>query len=211
MYQNRINYLKYYKRLKQLSQNPLARVSGLVSLTFFTIAFFGMFAISPTLKTIAQLNKQIEDTEAVNSKLKSKVKDLEKAEIVYSQVLESLDLVNRVLPEKNEFERLAWQISWLAVESGVEITNSSFGEFVIVGSQDKAEGKIQLISLDLSVSGSYNKIKAFLKKITEIDRLIEIETVSLTKNAADGGGKSQALTANLKLKADYFDTKAGVK
>lgn len=211
MYQNRINYLNYYKRLKQLSQNPLTRVSGLVSLTFFTIAFFGIFAISPTLKTIAQLNKQIEDTETVNSKLKSKVKDLEKAEIVYSQVLESLDLVDRVLPEKNEFERLAWQISWLVVESGVEITSSSFGEFVIVGSQDKAEGKVQLISLDLSVSGSYNKIKAMLKKITEIDRLIEIETVSLTKNAADGGGKSQTLTANLKLKADYFDTKAGVK
>lgn len=194
-----------------MSQNPLTRVSGLVSLTFFTIAFFGIFAISPTLKTIAQLNKQIEDTETVNSKLKSKVKDLEKAEIVYSQVLESLDLVDRVLPEKNEFERLAWQISWLVVESGVEITSSSFGEFVIVGSQDKAEGKVQLISLDLSVSGSYNKIKAMLKKITEIDRLIEIETVSLTKNAADGGGKSQTLTANLKLKADYFDTKAGVK
>src|SRR3989304_8007269 len=125
----RSSYGQYYGRLKIILNRPVAQVSGLVSLTIFTIVFFLSFSIVPTFKTIASLKKEIEDTKNVEAKLQQKIHSLNKVETLYAQVLPNLEVLNQVLPTDPEFERLAWQIHWLINKNQLGLVNGSFSEF----------------------------------------------------------------------------------
>ena len=107
------SYANYYKRFERMSKQPAARISGLVSLTIIVTVFFMFFAILPTFRTIATLNREIEDTELLETKLQKKILSLQKAEEVYIQTEKDLEIIAPVLPITQDFERLAWQVNWL--------------------------------------------------------------------------------------------------
>lgn len=194
------DYNNYVKRLRQLSSNPVSKVSGVVSLTIFTVAFFGVFAILPTLKTIASLSREIEDIEGVNQKLSLKIKSLSQAEEVYAQVVDDLVLIDKVLPEEPEFNRLAWQIEQLVLSSGVEISSANFGGFQVVGVEVVEDG-VGKISSDVAVVGSYSQVKQFIKKLGTIDRLITVDDVRISsKSLKQKGGVS----VNIQFGAYYL-------
>ncbi|AKM79778.1 MAG: hypothetical protein UX85_C0001G0064 [Candidatus Beckwithbacteria bacterium GW2011_GWB1_47_15] len=195
---NRGGYSAYWRRLRTLSQAPSAKVSGLVSLTIFTVAFFGLFAILPTFRTIAELTREIDDAKAVNSSLAKKIKALENAEEVYSQALPRLTLIDAVVPGGPEFDRLAWQIQWLGADSGVNITSGSFGGFPLLSTKESSE--LSQIEMELTVQGDYGAIKNFLADLTKIDRLVAINEVNITSKGSQG---VQVVTANIQALA-YF-------
>lgn len=195
------NYDRYYQQIRVWGQQPKTKISGLISLTIFTVAFFLSMAILPTFKTIAGLKKEIKDQQEVEVKLTKKVAGLEIAEVNYTKVINDLKLINQVLPEKEELERLAWQIQWLANQKGVEINSGSFGEFNLVGQAGKSDQTE--LSTELTIKGGYQQIKAFLQSLTKIDRLITIKEVSFNKQKLQDG----ELTASLKLAGFYLATK----
>ncbi len=196
------SYDRYYQRIKVWGQQPKTKISGLIGLTIFTVAFFLSMAILPTIKTIAGLKKEIKDQQEVEAKLTKKMIGLKTAEVNYAKVVNNLRLINQVLPEKEEFERLAWQIQWVAKQTGVEINTGSFGGFNLVGQTDKSD-KIELAA-ELTIAGSYQQIRAFLQSLIKIDRLITIEEVNFNNQKLQGEGK---LTTNLKLVGFYLPTK----
>jgi len=195
-------YANYYKRFQQLSRKPEAKISGLISLTIFAVAFFGLFAILPTFKTIAQLSKEIEDAEIVNGKLAKKILALDTAEQSYGQILEKLETVEAVLPEKAEFERLAWQLHWLASDKGLEVSGGNFGEFEVIEQKPGASDELKELAVEFTVRGNYGQIKNFIKELLRIDRLITVNeaVISSKRLRGDSGGVS----ANLRFTAYYL-------
>ena len=190
----------YYRRLKEAASRPMAKISGLISLTLLTIAFFGMFAILPTLRTIGKLNKEVEDAETVKTKLEQKTKALKQAQEVYDQVASEVGLVNWVLPEGVMFERLAWQVSYLAYESQVKVGGISFEAFLILGDEQPEGEKILSLPFDLTISGSYVNLARFLGGLNRVDRLIIIDDVNLSSGRQAEGG----VTATVKATAYYL-------
>lgn len=193
---------QYYQRVKIWSKQPKVQISGLISLTYFTIAFFLRFAILPTFETIGSLSKEIKDYQTIIGKLTNKIYNLEMAEANYSLAINDLESVDRVLPQTAEAERLAWQIQWVAQQEGVKIVSGSFGEFNLIS--PKISTDLNKLETSLSISGSYQQIKAFLQKLTNIDRLLTIEEISFNKQDFQGEGK---LTVSLKLKGFYWPKK----
>lgn len=187
----RNSYGQYYGRLKILLQRPVARVSSLAALTIFTVVFFVSFAIIPTFKTIASLKREIEDAKIVEAKLQQKIHSLNQAETLYSQIAPDLEILNRVLPADPEFERLVWQLHWLVSKNRLTLVNGSFSEF-----------QPDFIPVNLGLKGSYLAIKALVADLNQIDRLIEVEELVISSKSLRSG--SDALTANLKLKAFYL-------
>jgi len=196
------SYSNYYKRLQQLAKKPQAKISGLISLTIFTVAFFGMFAILPTFKTIARLNKEIEDSESVNIKLAQKIKALDIAEGLYANTIKELKIINEVLPEEAFFERLAWQIHWLAADKDLQISSGSFGEFFVIGEKIKSDQEPLELATEVVVGGTYGQIKEFVENLIKIDRLVTISEISInSKKYKNVVGK---ISANIKLTAHYL-------
>ncbi len=196
------NYDRYYQQIRVWGQQPKTKISGLITLTIFTVAFFLSMAILPTFKTIAGLKKEIADQQEVEAKMTKKVAGLITAETNYAKVINDLKLINQVLPEKEELEKLAWQIEWLANQQGLTINTGSFGKFTLVGQADSSD-QAELL-MDLTIKGGYQQIRAFLQNLTNIDRLITIKEVSFNKQKLQGGGE---LTASLKLVGFYLPIK----
>jgi Tfp pilus assembly protein PilO len=196
------NYDRYYQQLRVWGRQPKIKISGLITLTIFTVAFFLNLAILPTFKTIAGLKKEISDQKEVEVKLTKKMLGLKTAEVNYAKVINDLKLINQVLPEKEELERLAWQIQWLANQQGLEINTGSFGEFNLVGQAAKP-GQTEL-SAELTITGGYQQIRNFLQSLAKIDRLITVKEVNFNKQKLQGSGE---VTASLKLAGFYLPTK----
>ncbi len=194
---NKAEYMNYYRRLKEFSHRPEAKISGLISLTIFTVAFFGIFAIMPTLKTIAKLNKDIKDAETVNNQLAKKIFSLEKAEELYSQQVDALPLINRVLPDQVSFERLAWQLDWLVKQKGLELITSNFEEFLVVGTQETKDKLPQPIVLEITVKGDFSQIKELAGALLKFDRLLTIKQTTITSKK--NKNSDNKITANFKL------------
>jgi Tfp pilus assembly protein PilO len=194
------DYLRNVQRFKQFGQKPGSKVSGLISLTIFTVAFFGIFAIMPTFKTIASLKKEFKDIEQINQKLSLKIQALNKAEDLYGQQINNLPLVNSVLPETAEFERFAWQVEWLALNKGVQFESGSFNKFPLVN-KETAEG-VQSIETELTIMGNYLNTKDFLKALSQMDRLVSISNLTISsKKIKQSAG---LISTSIKLSASYF-------
>lgn len=195
-------YLNYYKRIRQLGDQPVAKISGLVSLTLFTVAFFGVFAIAPTFRTIAELNRQIEDSELVNSKLAQKAAALSKAEDTYLQLGNDLEKVDRLVPEGAEFERLAWQLNYLANTLGLTIGGGNFGEFLVKGVEAVDPKKDSVLTAEITLNGNFLAIKEFIKMVESMDRLVVVDQVSISSKRI--ARDVSTITSNLRLSAYYL-------
>jgi Tfp pilus assembly protein PilO len=198
----RLDYRTYYNRVQQLAQQPRMRVSGLVSLTLFAVAFFGLFAILPTFKTISALKKEIKESEEMEIGLQKKIAAMDEAQRVYLQIIDEIKIIEKVIPNGVEFERLAWQVQWTANSNQVEIVSGGFGEFPVKGSDNKNKEESQAIEINMIVAGSYTNIRAFLKNLTQIDRLIVADLVSINSKSAQK--QPGTINANIKAKAYYL-------
>jgi len=198
----RQNYGDYYRRLQMITHRPEVKISGLASLTIFAVAFFSLLAILPTIKTIISLKKEIEEIESINSQMQRKILSLDTAQSIYLQTASNIIFVNEVLPDKINFEKLAWQIHWLANENGVKIISENFDEFPIKNEIGEETKELKKITIDLTINGRYENIRYFLDKLTRIDRLTSIEELIINKKKL-----SQSLNtvnANIKAQAYYL-------
>jgi len=187
----RTSYFQYYNRLKLTFDRPAAKVSSLAILTIFTVIFFILFAIMPTFKTIASLRREIADAKTVEVKLRQKIQTLDQAETLFGQVSPGLNRLDLVLPPGPDFERLAWQFYWLAGQNQLTLVSGTFNEF-----------QADFVPVDLSLTGSYPNIKKFVDGLNRLDRLIEVDELTISGKAVRSG--SGTLNANLKLKAFYL-------
>ena len=85
--------------LNKFYENPVARVSIELFLSIFTVIFFAVFAIRPTLLTIADLIKEIEDKEDLIVQLDRKIASLSSAETEYRKFYYQLGLLDEAIPK----------------------------------------------------------------------------------------------------------------
>src|SRR5215469_6686309 len=78
-----IRYREYLKLLPNMQEEKTRSFVTLI-LTFAALSFFGIFAINPTLTTIANHEKQISDDTQVDQQLKTKINNLSSLEQQYN-------------------------------------------------------------------------------------------------------------------------------
>lgn len=172
-------YRRYYRRLQGLYQKPPVRDFTFLVLSLLTVAFFGFFAIKPSLKTIGELVKEIGDKRMASEKLEQKINALSAAQQEYALVQPDLPLVLSVLPKDSDFSQLAKEIEYLASKNNLLLLSLRIQQASLFGGPEKKE----LISLDfdLNLSGDYLSLKNFLANLERLDRLVKIEALSFAK------------------------------
>lgn len=194
-------YKHYYLRFRSLSAQPLAQASLALAASLLTVALLGVFAIRPTLATIARLTKEIQDKEKIDKQLANKITALRKADISYQQVASQIPLVETALPTKPEFSRLEQELEFLAWQHQILLASGGFSGFVATGTkpeeEEKEEKKAEAppadsIRFNLTIGGSYGQIKDFIKDLENLDRVIFLESVHFTKETEIEGAQVQA-------------------
>jgi len=112
-----------------------------ILLSLATVSIFAVFALRPTLLTIAELIKEIETKEAVLDEMKAKINSLTSAQVLYDRERSRINSLLTSITEKPDPEIYARQIEGLSQKHNSNIVEITAGEAVIVGKDRKTNKK----------------------------------------------------------------------
>lgn len=197
---------KITKTLNDFYQRPVARVSLELFLSVFAVVFFAIFAIRPTLVTMSDLVKEIEDKKDLDQKLTQKIASLSTAQTSYLDVQERLYLLVQTLPSTPDLIHSVKIIEKLAVDRGVLIDSLTVSEVPREISPDVQFTKLKKNSfpVSMSLSGEYEDIRDFVQDLISYRRLFVTDTVIFSTSEERGQRK---LRVNISLSIPYFGDK----
>lgn len=173
------NYEKYYKDLVPYLKKEETQKYFYIILSISASIFFLIFAINPTLTTIANLKKQISDARFVNEKLENKVRSLSSLSQEYQIIQDDIPLVYDAIPELPQAPTLVGQISALGQDAAVEITNI---EILPVNLSEPAASKSSNFAFEVSGNSDFISAQNFLDDLSRMQRVLNINSVQLIKN-----------------------------
>lgn len=175
---------KYLYTLPFFREEKAQRLMG-IALTLLALSFFGLFAINPTLSTIAKLRKQIEDSELVNSQLGKKMGDINRLKQQYEAIQNDLPIVFESLPQKADIPLLIAQIQSIAQTTNINIKQIQNFETELFPSNNKTDKKYSSYNFSIAGSGTYENISQFTSILTNMQRITVVDTFSLRRSGAN--------------------------
>lgn len=176
--------LNYAQFLPNFKEERTQKFTTIV-LTVLALSFFGIFAINPTISTIAQLRKELDDNTIVDNKLQEKINNLSILQKKYVSLENDLPLILSAVPKNSDVPLLAAQVQAVAKNSNVSINNfQSFEVDVVTNPSPKSYSSF---AFALSVDGAYNDLYKFLSSLSNMQRVLSIDLISLTKKTASNG------------------------
>lgn len=185
-------YALYYQKISLLYKRPEIRASLEVILSIFTVMILIFAAIRPTLVNIASLQKKITDQEAVNKKADTKMSQLLSAETQLTTYASSLNLYDAAVPDNYSYFDSAERLEYLARTHNLSFDSESFMGSTLLGKLDSKldwaakvavpdANNIITDKVSFTVSGKPQDVINFLDDIENMERLAEIDTISLSK------------------------------
>lgn len=161
-------------------------------LSLGAIAIFGIFALRPTLLTIAKLYKDIQAKEEIVKSLNQKAQAFVQAQTIYNQERPRISLLDTAIPDKPSPELFVRQIEGLVTKYSVDVLGLSLGKLTLLGTSTEEVRKDSLpegtgaISFSLSVKGNFTQLSSFLSDFESFRRPIKIDTFSINASETEG-------------------------
>lgn len=188
-------YREYLKLLPDMQQENTRSLLTLI-LTFAALSFFGIFAINPTLSTIADLKKQLTDDTDVDQQLKTKIDNLSSLEQQYNQLGSNLTNIYSAVPQDADAPLLSAQVAAVGQKHNLTITSYRVDEVQLAATPKIA--KTQSFTFTLQAQGDYNDMLSFSTELATLSRLITVESMEI-------GRDSQTNNLTLTLRGrEYF-------
>ena len=178
-------YKEYLKLLPDFKKENTQLITTLI-FTFVAMSFFGIFAINPTLSTITQLKKQLTDSEFVHQQLTTKINNLSSLQQQYNSIETDLPIVYAAVPQNPQATLLSGQIEALAQETNISLVSLHVFE-IQIASNKPAFPNGASYTFFFEGQGEYENMMDFATKLSQISRIVTIETMSITKESKEQG------------------------
>lgn len=173
-------YREYLKLLPSIEKEN-TRIFVTLALTFGALIFFGIFAINPTLTTIAELQKELEDNIAVEQQLRTKLENLSSLQSQFTQIEPDLKYLYSAVPKTAEAPLLSAQISALAQKQRLNVTSYRVAEVQLL-SQNVTSAKTTSFIFTIQAEGTYEDMIAFSSSLAQLDRIVTVESMSIGRD-----------------------------
>lgn len=177
-------YSRYYTYVKPIVTNPYVKTYSTLIFSLIAITFFSLFAIRPTIKTILGLQKSIEEQGQILNQLTQKSQNLEAGR----RNLDSIDpriqsRIDSLLPSKTQVPKFIDQLTLLALQNQASISGLQFQPIEIdnLNTTSAPLPSLAEVSFTFNAQGQYSQLLNLLDSINNIDRLISIDTVGMSK------------------------------
>jgi len=170
------------------------------------VIFFAVFAIRPTLLTMSELIKEIEDKRKLNTQMAQKVAALTTAQAQYLGVEQRLPVLSEALPLGAKVTQTLKIIELVASEQDLVINNLTLLDLPPDPKPNSslAELERKAMPVQLTVVGSYNSIRGFVEGLRNSRRSFVVDRI--TFSTEDNRGQ-KSLEATLLVTAPYFGSK----
>ena len=169
------------------ARTKLQRVMIYASAIVLLVGGFAYFAYLPKHKQISKLETEYKDLAEKLDKARTTAKQLNFYRTKMKAAEAQFNIVMKALPEKEEIPALLAGISQAARDAGLDIT--SF--------QPNAERPKEFyaeVPIAISVSGNYHNVAMFFDKISNLPRIVTIDTANMVPDK-DGVKLSTSCTA----------------
>jgi Tfp pilus assembly protein PilO len=183
---------KYFQLLPDFKEDKTQKVITL-TLTLVALSFFGLFAINPTLSTIAKLEKELSDNKSVDQQLQTKINNLSILQQKYALLQEDLPYIYASIPKTPEAPTVIAQIQRLANENNLKIVSLQTFSAEIEKAPTNPKQYSNLI-FNLSAEGTYSDIKSFITSFNSSQRIVNFDILSINKK----GNENSLLILTLK-------------
>ena len=193
------NLLKFYEQ-------PVAKVSLELFLSLIAVLFFAIFAIRPTMVTMSDLLKEIEDKERIDEQLGRKVAALSSVQSEYIQLQDRLILLNEMIPSHPQVMYSLKVIEKLASDQDLLITSISVPEIPDETPIDLSAITLEQVTrtdlpVSISVSGKYPQIRSFIESMLDYRRSFIVDTIVFHTQELQGNND---LETSITITMPYF-------
>ncbi|MDO8638341.1 MAG: type 4a pilus biogenesis protein PilO [Candidatus Daviesbacteria bacterium] len=181
-------YSRYYTYIKPLAENKAVKSVAPYIFSLITIMILIIFAIRPTVSTIINLQKNIEENQQVLKQLETKAQNLIEGKKNYENLPPDMkQKINDAVPNQPNVTSV---ISSLDNSSGPQASASALQIQPLTLFDDKTQSdkvaKLALGEVDFSynISGSFIDLLKTLQNLNNSPRLIQIDNVIISKQTA---------------------------
>ncbi len=180
---------RYYTYIKPVLRSKSVHEYGPLIFSLVMVSFFSIFALRPTLTTIATLQKSIEEQQTLNSSIKQKIEDLKTAKNNYLAInQDTRTKVDVLIPNDTELPSLINKIRNLAATYDASISGIQFETIVLDGKPQALVAKpIQKdIPFTISLKGPYERLTQFADALPKVERNMTIDNITLHSDQENG-------------------------
>lgn len=175
-------YSRYYTYIKPVIGNKFVKSSAPYIFSLITMTVFILFAISPTISTILNLQKNIENHRQILEALEKKENDLTAGRGNLQNLGDKRQKINAAIPEHANVTSL---ISSLRNSSGREASVSALQIQPVVLVDNKTTSQKALLNLgevsfSYNIQGTYGQLLPTLYNLQRSPRLLNIGSVILS-------------------------------
>lgn len=189
---------KYAEVIPYLKQKN-TQVFTTIILTLLAISFFGIFAINPTLSTIANLQKQLEDSNFVDESLSKKITNMSILQRKYVQLGNDIPVVLSAIPKNPNVPVLISQLYLLGFNTGININNLQAYEVELSKKTDAKPGYASY-AFSFSGNGQYTDILKFISSLINFERIVSLDALLISRQ---GVAEDNSLQVSVRGEA-YF-------
>lgn len=176
-------YSRYYTYIPPLFRSPIAKTYGTYTLTILVVAVFIFFAIKPTVETIIVLQKKLQDSQDVLTKINQKSQNLSLGKNNYEMIdLTTKQKVNLAVPVNIQLKTLISSLEQAANSNQASISALQI-QPVTLENKTTPGTKFTLATVDFTynLEGSYATLINILKQLQSSPRIISIDNLIFNK------------------------------
>lgn len=170
---------KYLSSVSDLTSEGNQKFIGII-LTLCALSFFGFFAIKPAVSTIFKLQKEISDNELILEKQETKIKNLTKLRVQYSNLQSDLPVVMSAITAGPDVTLLFGQIQSIGEMSNITLKELQNFEVEIIKNDKSVEKDYYSYSFSIAGTGSSENIYKFIQTLANMERVVNIDTFSIS-------------------------------
>jgi Tfp pilus assembly protein PilO len=190
--------------LMDFYQKPVARVSIELILSVIVVIFFALFAIRPTLITMADLVKEIADKKEINKQMNLKLASLASAQEQYELHQSQFYLLEEAIPRQLDIIKSLKKIEKIAGEGQLVIDQMGVQKVPTMVETELLSGNFgdyqrEFLAVNINVIGSYMQIREFVEKIMDLRQVMIVDQVIVEKMT-----ESSNLSAQLRVSLPHY-------
>ncbi len=199
--------------INRFYEQPVARVSFELFITVAVILFFAVFAIRPTLLTMSDLIKEIQDKRALDLKMTQKVAALSTGQTTFLNLEGRLQILDQALPKEPRLVEAVKILEKIASDRQIAILGLTTRKLpqddgpTLTEIEDVGPLARQNLNFMVTVIGDYNSIKDFVADLQNTQRVIIVDSIVFTINEEQ---TAKTLEATININMPFYGTVSAV-
>lgn len=190
-------------QLQQFYQKPIAKISAELFATIIGVTLLAAFAIRPTLLTMSQLLKDIEDRRKTSDTLTKKIASLSTLSSEYPILKNDIALLHAAIPNSPDFDGFMRRLEKIASNHNLIISSLQATQLPKEDPSGNQSPEITQFIVSVNFKGEYQKVRAVLGDLLTMDRYITVENATLNAKR-DELEKTNTLMSTINFRVAYY-------